>query len=77
MNGWLFPSGKFLPCEIGKHGEVAQTLQPGQRYIHITPSGAFSDLPPTKRQREWLISSLQVVKDETYKDMVQIILEKT
>lgn len=78
MNGWLFPSGKFLTCEIGEHGKVAHNLTPSKKggYIHIFPRGAFADVPPTKKQREWLIASLETIKDETYKDMVEMILER-
>ena len=78
MNGWLFPSGKFLECESGKHGEVALTLKPSKkgRYVHVFSHGVFSDGVPTRKQRDWLLKSLEQNSDETYRDMVQMLLEK-
>jgi len=78
FNGWLCPNGRFIPCPIQGHSKVAVTLKPDRRggYIHVHPTGVFADVRPTARQRSWLEGSLQVARNETYIDMVKLLLEK-
>lgn len=79
MNGWLSPTAEFFPCPIGDHKRKAQELVnqgTAETRVAIYKTGAFSDLPLTQAQIEWLRDSLNKNKDECYQDMVEFLLEK-
>ena len=79
MNGWLSPKGEFFRCPIGKHQVKARKLvkeETSECWVAIHPDSAFSELPITIAQETWLTDSLKKNKDETYHDIVSILLEK-
>ncbi len=79
VNGWLSPTGEFLPCLIGHHHETALEIIEDYRktwehtpWIQITPDSAFSDKCPTQAQVDWLMKS----RNRFYKQDVKTMLEK-
>lgn len=81
MNGWLSPTAEFFPCAIGDHYKKAQELMedgskvPAETWVMIYRVGAFTELPLTQAQIEWLKKSLDTNKDECYQGIVEDLLE--
>lgn len=78
MNGWLSPKAKLFPVKVGGHRDKALELierGTGQTWVHVTPSGPFSERPLTKSQIKWLVKHFKR-GDETWQDMTKLLLEK-
>ena len=76
-NGWLSPIGEFYPCEPMDHNVKAQELEgTDETWVHVYPSGAFTDRPLTEAQIAWLTNSVEDSLNWFYKDMVEWLLEK-